>query len=352
MSKTMKTVAIASAVTAAVAAHSTAAAAAESVKCYGVRLPARTTARPVPAPPAQAPRPWTTRATPGRWSKPAPARAIRRSGRAAPRSNCRATAWARWKSSARPAELILTTRARARCAPRPLHPRNRRDPCSTAHPAIPPCPPRPGSATSRSISRRSPRIPARSNGWRCMPRTTWAPAAARSRSCATWPNASVFGARRRAVIGGEGRLDPDHLARLAHLCGWLQPASFSEHLAWSTHDSHFLNDLLPLPYTERRWRAWPITSTRCRRPWPHDAAGEPVELPGLRREHPVETDFLAEIARRTGCGLLLDVNNVFVSATNLGYSPRAISTPSRWTGSARSISAATTRMPTITARRC
>ncbi|MEM7073510.1 MAG: DUF692 family multinuclear iron-containing protein, partial [Pseudomonadota bacterium] len=48
-------------------------------------------------------------------------------------------------------------------------------------------------------------------------------------------------------IGGEGRLDADHLARLKTLCGWLQPASFSEHLAWSTHGAEFLNDLLPLP---------------------------------------------------------------------------------------------------------
>ena len=51
-------------------------------------------------------------------------------------------------------------------------------------------------------------------------------------------------------IGGEGRLDPEHLARLKKLCGWVKPASFSEHLAWSTHDTGFLNDLLPLPYTE------------------------------------------------------------------------------------------------------
>ena len=51
-------------------------------------------------------------------------------------------------------------------------------------------------------------------------------------------------------IGGEGRLNPEHLARLRHLLRWLSPASFSEHLAWSTHDSAFLNDLLPLPYTD------------------------------------------------------------------------------------------------------
>ena len=51
-------------------------------------------------------------------------------------------------------------------------------------------------------------------------------------------------------IGGEADLDVAHLARLKHLCDWLQPASFSEHLAWSTHDGTYFSDLLPLPYTE------------------------------------------------------------------------------------------------------
>ncbi|GGO51331.1 hypothetical protein SAMN05444398_101703 [Roseovarius pacificus] len=125
-------------------------------------------------------------------------------------------------------------------------------------------------------------------------------------------------------IGGEGRLDPDHLSRLRHLCDWLQPASFSEHLAWSTHDSHFLNDLLPLPYTQ-------ATLTRI-----VDHIDEVQETLGrpMLLENPssylafdestyAEPEFLSEIARRTGCGLLLDVNNVFVSATNLGLDPRA-----------------------------
>lgn len=125
-------------------------------------------------------------------------------------------------------------------------------------------------------------------------------------------------------IGGEGRLDPNHLARLKHLVDWLNPASFSEHLAWSTHDSHFLNDLLPLPYTD-------ATLTRVA-----DHIDEVQEVLGRKMllENPSsylafaestwsETDFLREVARRTGCGLLLDVNNVFVSATNLEYSPQS-----------------------------
>ncbi|MEQ9259312.1 MAG: DUF692 domain-containing protein [Roseovarius sp.] len=119
-------------------------------------------------------------------------------------------------------------------------------------------------------------------------------------------------------IGGEGRLCPEHLARLKHLCGWLNPASFSEHLAWSTHESAFLNDLLPLPYTSAT-----LTRVAEHIDEVQEALGRPMLL-----ENPSsylafsestwsETDFLEEVARRTGCGLLLDVNNVFVSSTNL-----------------------------------
>ena len=125
-------------------------------------------------------------------------------------------------------------------------------------------------------------------------------------------------------IGGEGRLDRDHLARLKHLCDWLNPASFSEHLAWSTHDGAYLNDLLPLPYT-------PETLTRVA-----DHIDEVQAFIGRRMllENPStyvaftetamdEVAFLAELGRRTGCGLLLDVNNVYVSGTNQNYDPQA-----------------------------
>jgi uncharacterized protein (UPF0276 family) len=125
-------------------------------------------------------------------------------------------------------------------------------------------------------------------------------------------------------IGSEGRLDPDHLARLKHLNDWLAPASFSEHLAWSTHDMGFYNDLLPLPYTDTTLK------TVC------DHIDEVQEGLGRKMllENPSsylafsesthsEVDFLREITKRTGCGLLLDVNNVFVSATNMQVDPRA-----------------------------
>lgn len=118
-------------------------------------------------------------------------------------------------------------------------------------------------------------------------------------------------------IGGEAPLDSEHLARLKHLVEWLDPASFSEHLAWSTHDSHFLNDLLPLPYN----------SETLARVCEHIEQVQNTVGRKMLLENPssylafsgttlTEIEFLTEITRRTGCGLLLDVNNVFVSAVN------------------------------------
>ena len=125
-------------------------------------------------------------------------------------------------------------------------------------------------------------------------------------------------------IGGEGPLDADHLARLRRLLDWLQPASFSEHLAWSTHDGAFLNDLLPLPWTR----------ATLDRVCAHIDQVQQVLGRRMLLENPSsylafdesdlsETDFLARVSARTGCGLLLDVNNVFVSCTNLRLSPQA-----------------------------
>jgi uncharacterized protein (UPF0276 family) len=123
-------------------------------------------------------------------------------------------------------------------------------------------------------------------------------------------------------IGSMQPLDRAHLARLKTLCERYRPESFSEHLAWSTHDSVFLNDLLPLPYTQE-------TLDRVA-----DHIDEVQETLGRQMllENPAtyvlfsestieETAFLAEVARRTGCGLLLDVNNVFVAATNHNLDP-------------------------------
>ncbi|WP_300038028.1 DUF692 domain-containing protein [uncultured Roseobacter sp.] len=124
-------------------------------------------------------------------------------------------------------------------------------------------------------------------------------------------------------IGGEGALDRDHLDRLKKLVEWLQPASFSEHLAWSTHGAEFLNDLLPLPYTNDT-----LTRVAAHISQVQDTLGRrmllenPSSYLAFAESTWSETDFLTELVRRTGCGLLLDVNNVFISATNLGYSPQ------------------------------
>lgn len=125
-------------------------------------------------------------------------------------------------------------------------------------------------------------------------------------------------------IGGEAALDRDHLLRLRRLCDRYQPDSFSEHLAWSSHGGLFLNDLLPLPYTEdtlRRVIAH-IEQTQA-------ALGRRIllENPATYLQFAAstipETEFLAEIAARTGCGLLLDVTNVAVACANRAEDPAA-----------------------------
>ena len=125
-------------------------------------------------------------------------------------------------------------------------------------------------------------------------------------------------------IGSEGDLDVDHLARLKHLVDWLNPALFSEHLAWSSHNSHFLNDLLPLPYTEETLATVVRHIDQVQETVGRQMLLEnPSTYLAFDQSDISEIDFLAEVTRRTGCGLLLDVNNVFVSAINQQTDPRA-----------------------------
>jgi uncharacterized protein (UPF0276 family) len=125
-------------------------------------------------------------------------------------------------------------------------------------------------------------------------------------------------------IGGAGGLDRDHLARLRALCDRYQPDSFSEHLAWSSHGGEYLNDLLPLPYTPET-----LASVCAHVDQVQTALGRRMLLENpstyvlFDQSTIPETEFLAEVVARTGCGLLLDVNNVFVSATNHRTDPRA-----------------------------
>ena len=125
-------------------------------------------------------------------------------------------------------------------------------------------------------------------------------------------------------IGGAHPLDRAHLARLAALVRRYQPDLFSEHLAWSTHSGGFLNDLLPLPYTEATLAhvAHHVIHTQdaLRR---RILVENPATYLRFTESSLAETQFLEELACRTGCGLLLDVNNVFVSAINHGFDPGA-----------------------------
>ena len=120
-------------------------------------------------------------------------------------------------------------------------------------------------------------------------------------------------------IGSPRALDREHLARLKLLCDRYEPESFSEHLAWSSHGEVYYNDLLPLPYTEEM-----LTRVAEHVDQVQSALGRRMLLENpstyvLFAESTIpEVEFLRAVADRTGCGLLLDVNNVFVSARNHG----------------------------------
>ncbi|MGH6736061.1 MAG: MNIO family bufferin maturase [Methyloceanibacter sp.] len=125
-------------------------------------------------------------------------------------------------------------------------------------------------------------------------------------------------------IGGSGPLDQEHLARLKALIDRYQPSLFSEHLAWSSHDTVYLNDLLPLPYTEETLANVCFHIDEVQDTLKHQMLLEnPSTYVAFAETSMSEVEFLREIVRRTGCGLLLDVNNVFVQAANHGFDARA-----------------------------
>lgn len=123
-------------------------------------------------------------------------------------------------------------------------------------------------------------------------------------------------------IGGESPLNTEHLRRLSLLLERYQPQMFSEHLAWSSHGPLFLNDLLPLRYD---------TAT-LHRVCAHMDQAQDVLKRQILLENPAtyiefdeaqfdEAGFIQEVISRTGCGLLLDVNNVYVSCINHARDP-------------------------------
>ncbi len=121
-------------------------------------------------------------------------------------------------------------------------------------------------------------------------------------------------------LGSAGPLDQIHLKRIKNLVDRYAPALVSEHLSWSISDGIFMNDLLPLPYTRESFEivAGHIAELQ-------DRLGRfiLIENPStylqVRESVIPEPDFMAMLANRTGCGILLDVNNAFVCGSNHGF---------------------------------
>ncbi|MFA4970390.1 MAG: DUF692 domain-containing protein [Sulfuritalea sp.] len=125
-------------------------------------------------------------------------------------------------------------------------------------------------------------------------------------------------------IGSESPLDEQHLNRLAHLLDRYQPESFSEHLAWASHGGVFLNDLLPVPYhAETLARVCAHVSQVQDRLKRRMLLENPATYVEFAASTMTEADFITEVVRRTGCGLLLDVNNVHVACVNHHRDPLA-----------------------------
>ncbi len=125
-------------------------------------------------------------------------------------------------------------------------------------------------------------------------------------------------------LGSADGIDRGHLERVARLVERIQPAVVSEHLAWSAAGGSYLNHLLPLPYTDeclaRLCENVERTQDRLAR---RILVENPSGYLRFRESTIPEPEFLGELARRTGCGLLCDVNNVYVTCRNLGQDPAA-----------------------------
>jgi uncharacterized protein (UPF0276 family) len=125
-------------------------------------------------------------------------------------------------------------------------------------------------------------------------------------------------------LGSIDPLDDDYLARLDGLAREIEPAWISDHLCWGSFGGRYAHDLLPLPYTEEALAHLAarisVVQERLRRPILVENVSSYL---AYRHSTLREWEFLSELCARTGCGLLLDVNNVFVSAHNHGFEARA-----------------------------
>ena len=125
-------------------------------------------------------------------------------------------------------------------------------------------------------------------------------------------------------LGSVDPLDREHLRKLARLAGRIEPSAISEHLCWSGVDGRHFNDLLPLPYTEEA-----LDHVSARVLEVQDALERTILVENVSSYYAFpestldECEFVAEVARRTGCRLLVDVNNIYVNARNHGIDPDA-----------------------------
>jgi uncharacterized protein (UPF0276 family) len=125
-------------------------------------------------------------------------------------------------------------------------------------------------------------------------------------------------------LGGAERLDRDHLQRLKHLIERYQPLVVSEHIAWSRHQHLYVPDLLPIPMNDAALQCLCNSIDEAQ-----TALGQRIliENPSSYLKLPQsdipEQEFMVEAAQRSGCGLLLDVNNVYVSSVNLAFDAQA-----------------------------
>lgn len=125
-------------------------------------------------------------------------------------------------------------------------------------------------------------------------------------------------------LGSADGLREYHLAKLKRLVERIEPALVSEHLCWGAVGDRHFNDLLPLPYTRE---ALDLMVTRVEQA--QSALGRSILVENVsaylqyRASEIPELEFLAELARRSGCGILFDVNNLYVNAVNHGFDPFA-----------------------------
>jgi uncharacterized protein (UPF0276 family) len=125
-------------------------------------------------------------------------------------------------------------------------------------------------------------------------------------------------------LGTARGIDRDHLNRLKEVCDRFEPRLVSEHMAWSVGDGIYLNDLLPLPHDEEALRIVCRNIDLAQSVLKRRILVENLSAyVGFTQSTMSEPEFLNEIVKRTGCGLLLDINNVYVSAHNIGLDPYA-----------------------------